>query len=118
MTIKLEDIFTTGYTEDVVNNSELTEIDTADFGECDVIALVHTGRNVINALPAYFTRRGVEDEIMVEDPRRNLQENAWNAIRVSHIHTIKGVKITCVTLNLPEDIPVFGKYYPKDNWLN
>lgn len=127
MFIKTNDIFTESRNSDVVFNSGLFDgVETDDFLDCDVIALIHRGREVIRALPAYYTN-DTKQQIVVEDPRRNLRDNMLNTIQLVkkpgtteswHIHTINGVKFTCVTINTGEDRATLGvKYYPRDNWL-
>ena len=127
MFINVNEIFNHPYNVDVVINSGLFDgVNTDDFLDCDMIALIHRGREVIRALPAFYANE-TKQQIVVEDPRRNLRDNMTNTIRLVnrpgtnelwHVHTVKGVKFTCVTINTREDKAAFGtKYYHRDNWL-
>ena len=117
MFIRTNEIFTEKYNLDVVTNSIWFDgVETIDMKGCDVIALIHRGREIIFALPAYYTDKS-KTEIIIDDHSRNLKRNFMNKITVNNIHTIKGHKFTCVTLNLPEDRRNHGKYYSRDNWL-
>ena len=117
MIIKLRNLFPGKKCDDIIAASEIIDIDVDSMIGCDVIALVHTGRSIIGAYPACFTR-SAEDEIIIDDSR-TLKEKYWNKVRVNHIHTFKGVKFTCVTLNLPGDKNLLGtKYYHQDTWID
>lgn len=84
--------------------------------KCDVIALVYDGAGIIDRLPGYFTR-SMEDMIIVDDPERTLGENAANKIRVSNIHTVRGAKFTCITLNTDTEVKSLNsKYVCRDTW--
>ena len=127
MFINVNDIFNHPYNVDVVFNSGLFDgVETDDFQSCDMIALIHRGREIIRALPAYYTN-DTKQQIVVEDPKRNLRDNMLNTIQLVrkpgtvepwHVHIINGMKFTCVTLNTRDDRAMLGtKYYHRDNWL-
>lgn len=117
MKICMSEIFNIPENSDVLDNSLfINTIDTDKIGDCDVIALVNKGREIVKVYPAFFVSLSKPSKIMVSDARDTIVAGT-NLIEVKNIHEINGFKFTCVTLNNPRYAEIYGKYYRKDTWL-
>ena len=114
MKIDMKDLLGKTYWE--LEHDNVQEIDTDDFMGCDIIAISHSGPDIIKAYKAYYTD-STKSEIVVCDPT-HFRATFDNYIQLKHVKEINGVKVTFITMNIASDFRATGhKFYHIDNWL-